>query len=163
MTEHSTEYWFYHLEQSAIEQVLPDLLEKTRAKGWKTLVKFGDHYQKHDGAAQALSYFDEHLWTYKSDSFLAHGSDQEPLADAQPILLSGQADGSQGAQIAILVGGAELADVTGLERLITILDGANEADRAVARDRWRAVKAANGVARYWKQDDRGRWMEPFKD
>ena len=24
-----TEHWFYHLQQSSIEQVLPDILEKT--------------------------------------------------------------------------------------------------------------------------------------
>jgi len=33
------EYWFYHLEASTIEGVLPGLLEKTRQKGWRALVK----------------------------------------------------------------------------------------------------------------------------
>jgi len=33
------EYWFYHLEASTLEGVLPGLLEKTLAKGWRALVK----------------------------------------------------------------------------------------------------------------------------
>jgi len=33
------EYWFYHLEALTIEGVLPGLLEKTRQKGWRALVK----------------------------------------------------------------------------------------------------------------------------
>jgi 1-deoxy-D-xylulose-5-phosphate synthase len=33
------EIWFYHLERSGLEQVLPGLLEKTREKGWRALVR----------------------------------------------------------------------------------------------------------------------------
>jgi len=35
------EYWFYHLEASTLEDVLPGLLEKVRARGWTALVKLG--------------------------------------------------------------------------------------------------------------------------
>ena len=29
------EVWFYHLERTALDQALPELLEKTLAKGWR--------------------------------------------------------------------------------------------------------------------------------
>ncbi|MDB5454933.1 MAG: polymerase chi subunit HolC, partial [Caulobacter sp.] len=34
--------WFYHLERSALEQVLPELLEKTLGRGWRALVRGPD-------------------------------------------------------------------------------------------------------------------------
>ena len=33
------EVWFYHLERSGLDQVLPDLLERTLARGWRALVR----------------------------------------------------------------------------------------------------------------------------
>jgi DNA polymerase-3 subunit chi len=35
----AAQYWFYHLEASTLEGVLPGLLEKTLEKGWRALVK----------------------------------------------------------------------------------------------------------------------------
>ena len=39
MGEGGCEVWFYHLERTALEQALPDLLEKTLAKGWRAVVR----------------------------------------------------------------------------------------------------------------------------
>ena len=36
------EIWFYHLERSTLDQVLPGLLEKTRERGWRALVRAAD-------------------------------------------------------------------------------------------------------------------------
>ena len=33
------EIWFYHLERSTLDQVLPTLLEKTLERGWRALIK----------------------------------------------------------------------------------------------------------------------------
>ena len=33
------EVWFYHLERTSLDQALPELLEKTLARGWKALVR----------------------------------------------------------------------------------------------------------------------------
>ena len=33
------EVWFYHLERTSLDQALPELLEKTLARGWKAVVR----------------------------------------------------------------------------------------------------------------------------
>ncbi|HXQ47651.1 MAG TPA: DNA polymerase III subunit chi, partial [Caulobacteraceae bacterium] len=33
------EVWFYHLERTALDQALPELLEKTLARGWRAIVR----------------------------------------------------------------------------------------------------------------------------
>ena len=80
MTTAPCEVWFYHLEQTALDQALPDLLEKTLAKGWKAVVR--------TTASERLEHLDGWLWSYRDDSFLPHGVDTEPLAERQPILLT---------------------------------------------------------------------------
>lgn len=153
------EHWFYHLEQSALEQVLPDILEKTYAKKWRALIKVGPLL----GEAQSeLKRLDDFLWSYKKDSFLPHGRGDEPMADKQPILLSPDAQNPDGADVVILIGGAEMQDVTSATRCITILNGHDDQDKAVARTRWKQAKDEGLTVAYWKQDDYGKWGQPFK-
>ena len=57
----SGELWFYHLERSALEDVLPELLEKTLARGWRALVRSPD--------ARRLEALDQWLWSWRDDSF----------------------------------------------------------------------------------------------
>jgi len=71
--------------------------------------------------AERLPDFDTFLWTYRDDSFLPHGRDDEPLAEHHPIRLSASAESCDGADIAILVDGTEIADLTGAERCIFVL------------------------------------------
>ena len=33
------EVWFYHLERTGLDQALPELLQKTLARGWRALVR----------------------------------------------------------------------------------------------------------------------------
>jgi len=151
------EYWFYHLQQSALEAVLPDILEKTLAKGWRALIKIGP---LNGGAETEMLRLDKFLWAYKQDAFLPHGRDDEPMADAHPILLSCICEKCENVDVVILVGGAEMQDVTAAKRCITILDGRNGEDKAVARKRWKLTKAAGHEAAYWQQNDHGRWVQP---
>lgn len=151
------EHWFYHLQQSALEAVLPDILEKTQAKGWRVLVKVGPC--NGDAEAEMLR-LDKFLWTYKQDAFLPHGRDDEPQADAHPILLSCSCEIAANVDAVILVAGAEMQDVATAKRCITILDGRNGEDRAVARKRWKLVQDAGHKAAYWQQNDHGRWVQP---
>ena len=39
MSDAKPEIWFYHLERSTLDQVLPGLLEKTLQRGWRALVR----------------------------------------------------------------------------------------------------------------------------
>ena len=69
-----TEVLFYHLQNRPVEQVLPALLEKSLERGWRVVVQSGS-----DERIEAL---DAHLWTYREDSFLPHGTAREAEAAA---------------------------------------------------------------------------------
>ncbi len=154
----ATEFWFYHMEQAKLEAVLPDILEKILANRATALVKIGACLE--DAPAAEMHRLDTFLWTYKQNSFLPHGRDDEPLADEHPILLTHSAKTAMGRDMVVLIGGAEIDDLDEAKRCITILDGHNTDDKAVARARWQAVKTTGNEAIYWKQDERGRWVRP---
>jgi len=142
-----TEVWFYHLERTGVEQALPELLERALARGWRALVRTRD--------PQRLARLDEHLWTWRDDSFLPHGLADEPNAARQPVLLSTGFENANDAQALFLVDGAEPGDVAGYARCMVLFDGRDEAALAVARAQWSALKAAGGEMSYWKQQARG--------
>jgi DNA polymerase-3 subunit chi len=143
------EIWFYHLERSTLDQVLPGLLEKTRERGWRAMVRIASPGQMDD--------IDEHLWTWRADSFLAHGRASEPEPGRQPILLTESAENLNGAQALFIVDQSELGDTEGLDRCFIIFDGRDEASLTGARNRWKALKEAGGNLAYWKQSPEGRW------
>lgn len=147
MSESPCEVWFYHLERSGLDQVLPELLERTLGRGWKAVVR--------TAARERIEHLDGWLWSYRDDSFLPHGPAEEPQAARQPILLTTEMDNANGADVLFLVDGAEPGDLAGYARCMIVFDGRDEAQLAVARGQWKAVKAKGHPVAYWKQQDRG--------
>jgi DNA polymerase-3 subunit chi len=147
------EYWFYHLEASTLEDVLPGLLEKVRERGWTALVNYGG------ASEERLAELDQFLWTYKDSSFLPHGRDDHPQADQQPIVLSGSADSAGGKDCVILINGAELSDMTGVTRAIVMINGRNTEDVTRERARWARLKDTGANLAYFQQDERGSWVK----
>ena len=141
------EVWFYHLERSGLDRVLPELLDKTLQRGWRALVRSTDH--------DRIEHLDGWLWTYRDDSFLAHGTADEPDAARQPVLLTAGADNTNGADVLFLIDGAEAGVLDGFKRCILLFDGRDDAALSAARRRWREVKSAGHPASYWKQAERG--------
>jgi DNA polymerase-3 subunit chi len=141
------EVWFYHLERSSLEQALPELLEKTLQRGWKAVVRARE--------ADRLAQLDEWLWTYRDDSFLPHGSDQEPNAARQPILLTTANENPNAADALFVVDGAELGETEGYQRCVVIFDGGDEQQLGMAREQFRAAKASGASVSYWQQKARG--------
>ena len=144
------DYWFYHLEHASLEAVLPQLLEKTRAKGWNALVKMSE---------ARLPDMDKYLWTYRDDSFLPHGRDDEPLSDRQPISLTHSAEQSGSAQCVFLLDQTEISFSDTTERCIVIIEGQRAASVAYERARWKVLKETDATLSYWQQDDRGEWKK----
>jgi len=144
-----TEILFYHLERASLESVLPGLLEKTLARGWRAVVRARSRPR-----VEAL---DNHLWTYRDDGFLPHGAGGEGVG--QPIWLTDRADALNDAQILFLVDGAQTTPeaIAGLERCVMIFDGNDEEAVGAARQFWKASAAAGHDATYWKQSEAGRW------
>ena len=151
MSEAPGDVWFYHLEQSSLEQVLPELLEKTLDRGWRALVRGAD-----DARLEAL---DERLWTWRAESFLPHGRADRPDADRQPVLLTTNQDNPNGAQVLFIVDGAPMDDATDFKRCLILFDGRDEDAVAEARIRWTRVKETGATASYWKQTEDGRWTK----
>ena len=147
MGEGGCEVWFYHLERTALEQALPDLLEKTLAKGWRAVVRAT--------TAERLARLDSLLWTYKDESFLAHGLADEPEASRQPILLTTADDNLNRADALFLVDGAEEQAFKGYRRCIDLFDGRDAAAVAAARQRWKLARSLGLPVTYWKQGERG--------
>ncbi len=149
MSEAETEIWFYHLERSTPDQVLPTLLERTLQRGWRALVRARDRGR--------LSEVDALLWTYREDSFLAHGLASEPHAERQPVLLSESMENLNNAQALFIVDDAETGVTEAFERCFIIFDGRDETALGGARERWRALKTEGANLSYWRQDEDGRW------
>ena len=142
---------FYHLENRALESVLPDLLNRSLAKGWRAVVQFGT-----DERLEAL---DAHLWTYDDASFLPHGTSAEGSAAEQPVWLTGSDDNPNQAAIRFFVDGATTDRFDGYERIVFIFDAADSEAMGRARDAWKAAKDLQCDATYWRQDENGRWKK----
>ncbi|HEY0567905.1 MAG TPA: DNA polymerase III subunit chi [Xanthobacteraceae bacterium] len=146
-----TEILFYQLQSQRLEQVLPSLLEKSLERGWRAVVQGAS-----DERIEAL---DAHLWTYREDSFLPHGTARQEEASAQPILLTVEDSNPNAANIRFLIDGVAIPpDISAYQRIVLIFDGDDSEALAVARMRWREVKAAGYQATYWQADENGRWQ-----
>ena len=146
----ATEYWFYHLEASTLEGVLPNLLEKTRDRGWRSLVVLD---------AARVGDIDDHLWTYRDESFLPHGRDDEPMTAYQPVVLSSDARTADGFDAVFLCDGAELADMAEAKRCLVLFNGRSEDAVKAARAQWKSLKDSGADLAYWQQSQGGQWKK----
>ncbi len=146
-----TEVLFYHLERQPLERVLPELLEKCLERGWRTVVQVAS-----DERLEAL---DAHLWTFRDDSFLPHGTRKEGagMAEMQPVWLTTEGDNPNRATVRFLADGAEVPDVAEYQRVVMLFDGTDPDAVANARESWKKFRAAGHDATYWQQSERGRW------
>jgi len=152
-----TEVLFYHLQNTALENVLPPLLEKSLERGWRVVVQSTSQER-----AEAL---DAHLWTYRDDSFLPHATwhagDAGRAGDAQdqPIVLAVEEGNPNRANVRFLIDNAALpADSHTYERMVLVFNGDDADALAAARGAWTDCKARGFEVTYWQTDERGRWQ-----
>lgn len=143
------EIWFYHLERTGLDQALPELLRKTLARGWRALVRSPDPAR--------IEHLDGWLWSYRDDSFLAHGLASEPHAERQPVLLTTGADNPNAANAVFLLDDAEPGALDDLDRCLVLFDGRDQAALAAARRRWTELKGRDLSVSYWRESAEGRW------
>ena len=141
---------FYHLEARPLEAVLPQLLEKSIERGWRVVVEVGSTER-----AEAI---DAHLWTYRDDSFLAHGLAGEETDPHQPILITTGTENHNGAAVRFFVDRAVPQSAEGYERIVYLFSGHDPDALAEARLAWRALRDGNTVT-YWQQEPDGRWVK----
>ena len=136
---------FYHLTASPLERVLPSIAEKVVGQGERLLVV---------ADPDLLARLDEQLWSYAKDSFLPHGRERP---EGQPVFLSPDTAAANGATNIALADGRWREQALGFARTFYFFDSDS---RDSARVAWRALKARPEVeARYWKQDERGKWVQ----
>lgn len=144
----SAEVVFYHLTRKPLEATLPVLLERSRANGWRVVVR---------GVSQdRIAWLDEKLWLLGDESFLPHGVSGGPHDALQPILLT--TDTAPRAECLMCIDGAapdpnELTDVI---RACVLFDGNDPDAVQTARGHWKTLTRAGCKAVYWSEAS-GRW------
>ena len=143
------EMLFYHLQRQPLEKVLPALLEKSLARGWRVVVQASSQ--------ERVEALDAHLWTYRDDSFLPHGTERESDPTSQPVLLTTRDHNPNRAEVRFLIDSVP-ADAAAYERVVLLFDGEDPDAVAAARERWSEAKAQGLAATYWQADEEGRWQ-----
>ena len=149
-----TEVRFYHLTRQTAAQALPDLLEKTLARGWRAVVKLPDNAVVEEMAA--------HLWNYRPDSFLPHGTAKDGNETDQPVWLTSSSENPNGATVLFLIsaGGDSKneAPLDSFTLVCDVFDGNDTALTDAARERWAAYKKQGNALTYWQQSETG-WQK----
>lgn len=146
------EVLFYQLSSTTLEASLPEMLERSLARGWRVVLRCG--------SAAGMAGLDTMLWTYRDDAFLPHGTAAAGHAEEQPVYLTLGDENPNGANVLMLVDGARatVAEMAGYERACLVFDGRDERAVEAARADWRAVRAAALPAKFWAQEQ-GRWVQ----
>jgi DNA polymerase-3 subunit chi len=144
-----TEVLFYHLTESKLEDALPPLVDKSVERGWRVAIQL-----KEPARRDAL---DAHLWTYREESFLPHGTDESEQAANQPVLLTVTGDNANQATVRFIVDGAEPPVADTYERIVFMFDGYDQEQLEGARAHWKKLKGEGHTLTYWQQTPEGRW------
>jgi len=146
-----TEILFYQLKGQSLEQVLPPLIQKSLERGWRVAIQAAS-----DERVEAL---DAHLWTWRDDVFLPHGTWRDAEAAEQPVLLTVNETNPNGAAVRFLVEGANMPDdPAAYQRLVVLFDGEDPDALEAARARWSKAKEDGFDVTYWLTDKNGRWQ-----
>ena len=144
------EVFFYHLTRRGLADVLPPLLERALAQGWRVALRGTDegHLRQLDGQ----------LWLAGEESFLPHGLAGSGFDAAQPVLLTTAQNAPNKAKCVMAIDGAEIAagEVAGLSRACILFDGNDDGALNQARGQWKRLTGAGIGAQYWSEES-GRW------
>jgi DNA polymerase-3 subunit chi len=145
------EYGFYHLTRTPLEQALPKLLGRVLSGGGRAMVRVAEPAR--------LEALDAALWTCPDPDWLPHGTPRSGHAAMQPIWLTTEDAGPEGApngaRFLFLLEGTESARLEAFDRVLDLFDGGDAEAVAAARGRWKAAKAAGHALAYWQQGARG--------
>jgi DNA polymerase-3 subunit chi len=146
-----TEIGFYHLTRMPLEKALPKLLGRVLEQGGRAMVLCG--------GPERLAALDHGLWMSSDPDWLPHGTPSVGQADLQPIWLTTEDAGAEGApngaRFLFLVDGAESTRMAAFDRVLDLFDGNDSEAVAAARRRWQSARAAGFSLAYWQQTDRG--------
>jgi len=146
---------FYHCTRLTADAALPQLLEKSLEREWRVVV--------HLVSEQRLAQLDAHLWTYRPDAFLPHGSKKDGEPETQPVYLTTANDNPNDADARFFLGGVSpaacLADpkLAPKERIVILFD---EKDDIVSlRIQYKDLLSHGLKQTYWQENEDGRWVK----
>lgn len=151
---------FFHLRTRSVEDALPRILELSLSRGWRVVVQ---------AASEArLRALDEHLWRYRPESFLPHGTKADAAPETQPVYLTTTAENPNAADVRIFVEGVEMAPLLASEaaprlRAALLFDGDDAEELLNARAQWKTLRDAGQTLIYQQQDESGRWVEKARE
>ena len=146
------EILFYHLTRSTLEDALPQLLLKTLERGWRAVLQAV--------TLERIEALDEHLWTFRDESFLPHARAGGAHDAEQPLLLTIADDNPNEATVRFFVEGAvPEGSLEGYERCVVMFDGEDDAQLTAARAAWKALKGDGHAVTYWQQGTDRRWKQ----
>ncbi len=142
---------FYQLTISPLGKALPRLLEKVITSDKRAIVLVQDE--------EKLDKLNNELWTYTTKFFLPHGSKKDGFIEKQPIYLTTEQENHNNSTILVFVGNSQPDNFDGFEKCLYMFDGNNENELNTARQRWKEYKAGGINVTYWKQNEKGGWVE----
>lgn len=141
---------FYEIRGGSLERILADMLEKSRQRGWRVLVRAGSQ--------ERMLALNAALWTWRDDSFLPHGCRRDGDPQDQPIYLTEartESANPNGADVLMLTDASVAEDWRDWQRCVCLLDGLDAEQRAAAES-WRdRVIADGGTTLWWRQGKSG--------
>ncbi|MEM6461943.1 MAG: DNA polymerase III subunit chi [Pseudomonadota bacterium] len=144
-----TDILFYHLTESRLEDALPALLEKSLERGWRVVVQTGSEERRDS--------LDQHLWTYRDESFLPHSTDMADQPESQPVVICASDTNLNSAQVRFLVDGAVPKNVEEYERAVVMFDGHDQSQVEAARNHWKKLSEGGHSVTYWQQNRDRKW------
>lgn len=141
---------FYHLTRSNAETLVPQLLGKALAAGWRVELR-----GQNPARMEAL---DAGLW--QAEGFMPHGLAGGPHDARQPVLLRAASSppATNAPECLMALDGTEVTpeEAQALTRTCIIFDGNNSMAVDRARQQWRALTGGGIPAEYWSEAG-GRW------
>jgi DNA polymerase-3 subunit chi len=143
-----TDIQFYHLS-APLERVLPKLLEKSLAGGFRAVVKLPSEEKAENMSAL--------LWTYDPDSFLPHGTAKDGQSEQQPVFLTATDENPNHADLMIVTDGTEPDTGQTIKRVLDLVDGNDAEQVSKAQERQRKYAAAGHNVSCIRQTASGGW------
>lgn len=148
-----SEVLFYHLEKQSLDEILPGLVERTLARGWRALIRAE--------SAERAQAIDNLLWTWNDESFLPHAQPGEGDASKQPVLIAVEEGNANRADVLFLVGGTVprswQEETSDFARIVVLFDGRDASALSGVRAAWTDARQSGHDVTYWRQSAGGRW------
>ena len=141
---------FYHLTKAPLERALPQLLDKILSNDKRAILFFDDE--------DKMLELDKKLWTLGKNSFLPHGTQNDPRKDEQLIYLTMEEENPCNAQFLVNLSGVVPKFMADFDRYMDMFDGNDDAELTAARTRWKQLSAQGHKPVYYQQNENGGWQ-----